>query len=69
MDQTIVGQWVEVELVNGKIWVGRVEEYDEEALFISNGFEFGHAQHKGAECANNEVKNIALTDKREFAVQ
>lgn len=68
MDQSIVGKWVEIELVNGKQWVGRLEEWDEEAIFISNGFEFGHKSHKGAECTNEEVATILETDEREFRV-
>lgn len=68
MDQTKVGKWVEVELVNGKKWTGRLEEWDEDAVFISNGFEFGHSNHKGAECANSEVKNLVETSVEEFAV-
>ena len=69
MNQSLIGKWVEVELVDGKKWVGRLEEADEEAVFISNGHEFGKPNHKGAECANNEVKSIVETDKREFAVK
>lgn len=69
MDQSKIGKWVEVELVNGKKWIGRVEEWDEEALFISNGFEFGHSSHKGAECASNEVATVLETEKRDFEVR
>lgn len=68
MDQSVIGKWVEVELVNGKKWTGKLEEWDEEAVFISNGFEFGHQNHKGAECTNDEVTKILETDKREFSV-
>lgn len=68
MDQTVIGKWVEVELVNGKKWTGKLEEWDEEAVFISNGFEFGHDSHKGAECTNDEVTKILETSKREFSV-
>lgn len=69
MNEKIIGQWVQVELVNGKKWIGRVEEYDEDALFISNGHEFGQPNHKGAECTIGEVANLALTDSREFSVE
>lgn len=68
MDLSVIGKWVEVELVNGKKWTGRLEEWDEEAVFISNGFEFGHDNHKGAECTNDEVTKILETSKREFSV-
>lgn len=68
-DQSVVGKWVEVELVDGKKWIGRLEEWDEEAVFISNGHEFGHPSHKGAECANDEVSKILETSKREFEVR
>ncbi|MCO4753195.1 MAG: hypothetical protein KC478_01870 [Bacteriovoracaceae bacterium] len=69
MDDSLVGNWVQVELVDGKKWIGRLEEADEEAVFISNGYEFGKPDHKGAECATNEVKSIVETDKREFSVK
>lgn len=69
VDQSLVGTWVEVELVNGSTWVGRLEEWDEEAIFISNGFEFGHVNHKGAECTNGEASKVTSTDKREFSVK
>lgn len=68
IDEKIIGRWVEVELVNGKKWTGKLEEWDEEAVFISNGFEFGHGDHKGAECTNDEVKKILETGEREFSV-
>ena len=68
MDQSVLGKWVEVELVNGKKWIGKLEEWDEEAVFISNGFEFGHENHKGAECTNDEVTKILETSAREFSV-
>ncbi|MFZ8934474.1 MAG: hypothetical protein ACO2ZP_11295, partial [Bacteriovoracaceae bacterium] len=68
-DSKLIGTWVEIELVNGKKWVGRLEEWDEEAVFISNGFEFGHQNHKGAECANDEVQKISSTELREFSVK
>lgn len=68
MDESVIGKWVEVELVNGKKWTGKLEEWDEEAVFISNGFEFGHNDHKGAECTNDEVAKILETPKREFSV-
>lgn len=68
MKEELIGNWVEVELVNGKKWIGRLEEWDEEAIFISNGNEFGHPDHKGAECASDEATNVVATDKREFEV-
>lgn len=68
MDNSVIGKWVEVELVNGKKWIGRLEEWDEEAVFISNGNGFGEPGHKGAECTNDEVTKILETDKREFSV-
>ena len=68
MDQSLIGKWVEVTLVNGKTWVGCIEEWDEEALFISNGIAFGAPNHKGAECTNEEVEEVSETDQREFAV-
>ena len=68
MDESVLGKWVEVVLVNGKKWTGKLEEWDEEAVFISNGFEFGHDNHKGAECTNDEVSKILETERREFSV-
>lgn len=68
MDNSIIGKWVEVELVNGKKWIGKLEEWDEDAVFISNGNDFGKAGHKGAECTNDEVAKILETEKREFSV-
>lgn len=68
MDRTIVGKWVEIELVNGKKWTGYLEEWDEDAVYISNGEKFGEAGHKGAECTNDEVKNIYESADREFSV-
>lgn len=65
----LVGNWVEVELVNGKKWTGILEEWDEDALFISNGNPFGHVDHKGAECTNGEAKNVTATEAREFSVE
>jgi len=69
VDSKLIGTWVEIELVNGKKWVGRLEEWDEEAVFISNGFEFGHQNHKGAECTNDEVHKMSPTELREFSVK
>lgn len=66
--EELIGTWVEVELVNGKKWIGRLEEWDEEAIFISNGNEFGHPDHKGAECAADEAANVSATDQRKFSV-
>jgi hypothetical protein len=68
MDQSKVGKWVKIELVNGNLWNGRLEEWDEDAVFISNGFEFGHSNHKGAECANSEVKELVESSLEEFSV-
>jgi len=68
MDETKIGKWVEVELTNGKKWTGKLEEWDEEAVFISNGFKFGHTNHKGAECASSEVKELVESTTEEFAV-
>lgn len=69
MNEELIGKWVEVELVNGKKWTGRLEEWDEDAVFISNGFEFGHPNHKGAECTNGEAASVTATDKKEFSVK
>jgi len=69
MDEKLIGTWVEVELVNGKKWTGKIEEWDEEALFISNGFQFGHDNHKGAECASNEVAKVESSSVKEFSVE
>jgi hypothetical protein len=68
MDQSKVGKWVKVELVNGNIWNGRLEEWDEDAVFISNGYKFGEPNHKGAECANSEVKELVESSLEEFSV-
>ncbi len=68
MNSELIGKWVEVTLVNDKKWVGRIEEWDEEAIFISNGFEFGHPEHKGAECTNDEATKVTETELREFSV-
>ena len=68
MDQNLIGKWVEVTLVNEKVWTGILQEWDEEALFISNGEKFGTDDFMGSECTNDEVKTVVLTDKREFAV-
>jgi len=64
----LIGKWVEIELTNNKKWVGRLEEWDEDAIFISNGFEFTHENHKGAECTNDEAVKVLPTDLREFSV-
>lgn len=69
MNEDLIGTWVEVELVNGKKWIGRLEEWDEDAVFISNGYEFGHKDHKGAECTNDEAAKVLPTDRREFFVE
>jgi hypothetical protein len=68
IDQSIIGSWVEVTLVNGKKWIGQLEEWDEEAVFISNGHAFGTNEHKGAECTNDEVSKILETSQREFQI-
>lgn len=69
MNEKLIGTWVEIELTNGNKWVGKLEEWDEDAIFISNGFEFGHKNHKGAECTNDEAYKVLSTDEREFSVQ
>ncbi len=69
MQQELIGTWVEIELVNGKKWIGKLEEWDEDVIFISNGYEYGHQNHKGAECTNGEVSKVLLTDQREFFVK
>ena len=68
MNNKLIGTWVQVELVDGKKWIGKLEEWDEDAIFISNGYEFGHQNHKGAECTNNEASSVTPTDLREFSV-
>lgn len=68
MNDELIGTWVEIELVNGKKWVGKLEEWDEDAIFISNGYEFGHQKHKGAECTSDEARKLRPTDLREFSV-
>lgn len=65
----LIGKWVEVSLVGGKRWVGRLEEADEDAIFISNGNEFGKAGHKGAECTLEEAEKVLETAEREFFVE
>lgn len=67
--EDLLGNWVEVLLVNGKTWVGRLEEVDEDAIFISNGHGFGESGHKGAECTLDEAKKVIATAKREFFVE
>ncbi len=69
MNDDLIGSWVEISLSNGKNWVGKIEEWDEDAIFISNGFAFGHSDHKGAECTNGEASQVVPTDKREFFVE
>lgn len=69
MDDKLIGTWVEVDVVGGKKWIGKLEEWDEEALFVSNGFEFGHKNHKGAECTNGEVVKVTATELREFSLK
>ncbi len=69
MKEKLLGHWVEIQLTTGNTWTGRIEEWDEDALFISNGFEFGHTDHKGAECTNGEIKDIAPTESREFSLK
>jgi hypothetical protein len=68
MQTELIGKWVEVTLVDGKKWTGQIEEWDEEALFITNGHAFGTPEHKGAECANNEVKDVVESSSREFSI-
>ncbi|MCO4793682.1 MAG: hypothetical protein KC493_08225 [Bacteriovoracaceae bacterium] len=69
MDKSAVGKWVEIELVNGKIWVGFLEEWDEDAVFITNGIKFGETDFKGAECAPEEVTKVEETEKRDFVIE
>jgi hypothetical protein len=69
VNEELIGTWVEIELVNGQKWVGKLEEWDEDAIFISNGYEFGHQKHKGAECTNDEAYKVLATDLREFSVR
>lgn len=69
MDQSIIGKWVKVTLVNNKQWVGLLEEWDEDALYITNGVKFGEEGHKGAECAESEVKTVVETSERDFSIQ
>ena len=64
----LIGKWVEIELTNNKKWVGRLEEWDEDAIFISNSFEFTNENHKGAECTNDKAVKVLPTDLREFSV-
>ena len=68
MHKKLVGKWVEVTLINGKVWVGILEEWDDEALFISNGHKFGTSKHKGAECTNNEVSKVVEATTNKFLV-
>ena len=68
MQEELIGKWVEVTLVNDKKWTGFLEEWDEEALFITNGIKFGEQNFKGSECASQEVKNVVETDKQEFSI-
>lgn len=69
MNEKLIGTWVEIELVSGQKWVGRLEEWDEDAIFISNGHKFGHDDHKGAECTTGEASKVLPTDLREFSVK
>ena len=68
INESLVGKWVEITLVNEKKWVGRLEEWDEDAIFISNGVDFGAPGHKGAECTNEEASEVVETEQREFKV-
>ena len=69
MYEEFVGKWVEIALVNGKKWTGRLEEADEDAIFISNGNDFGKPGHKGAECTLDEAESVNETASREFHVE
>jgi hypothetical protein len=69
MNEKLVGNWVEIELVSGDKWIGKVEEWDEDAIFISNGIAFGEEGHKGAECTNQEAAKVNTTDLREFTLK
>lgn len=68
MQEDLTGSWVKVILVNNSEWIGILEEWDDEALFISNGNPFGHPDHKGAECTNDEVSKVLETSEREFSI-
>lgn len=68
MNENLIGKWVEVTLVNDKKWTGYLEEWDEEALFITNGIKFGEKDFKGSECASQEVKNVVETSTQEFSI-
>ena len=69
MNENFIGNWVEIILVNGSRWIGKLEEWDEDALTISNGNKFGQENHKGAECTNEEAAKVSLTDLRELYVE
>ena len=68
MNKAKVGDWVEIELEGDRIWIGQVVEWDEDALFISNGIKEGAQGFKAAECANNEALKVEVTSKRIFLV-
>lgn len=68
MHDDLIGKWVEVTLVNNKKWTGYLEEWDEEALFITNGIKFGEKNFKGSECTNEEVATVVETSTREFSI-
>ena len=68
MNKAKVGDWVEVTLEGDRTWIGQVVEWDEDALFISNGIKEGGKGFKAAECSNNEALDVKVTDKREFSV-
>jgi hypothetical protein len=68
MNESLIGKWVEVTLVNDQKWTGYLEEWDEDALFITNGISFGEEGFKGSECASAEVKDVIETDKKEFSI-
>ncbi len=68
IQENLIGKWVEVTLVNNKKWTGYLEEWDEEALFITNGVKFGEEGFKGSECTNDEVKLVVTSETEEFSI-
>ena len=69
MYENFLGKWVELTLVNGKKWTGKLEEVDEDAIFITNGNDFGTKDHKGAECTLEEADSISEIDTQVFHVE
>lgn len=67
--EDLLGKWVEITLADGKKWVGILEEVDEDAIYITNGNDFGTKDHKGAECTLDEAQTMVETALREFHVE